>query len=171
MKHKLLLLYSWAIRIMLFFAPDIPFIMRFRGWLYSLGMKQCGKDFQITHDANIKGLEEMIVGNNVYIANNVIIILRRNGGLLISDEVMVAPHCILVDGNHGLFNNSFRRGKGKTETIKIGRGSWIAANCCVLAGAELPEACILSANSCLLTKEKKSHSIYGGSPASFIREI
>ena len=57
MKHKFLLLYSWFVRTIMYFLPDIPFIMRFRGFLYGVGMKKCGKDFQVTHNAIIKELE------------------------------------------------------------------------------------------------------------------
>ena len=53
MKHRLLLLYSWLVKTVLFFLPDIPLIMRFRGFLYSLGMPSCGSNFQVAHNVII----------------------------------------------------------------------------------------------------------------------
>lgn len=78
MKHRLLLLYSWFIRIVLFFMPDVPIIMRFRGWLYGLGMKKCGRDFQVTHDARITGLECMTVGKHCFVGNQTLIFANND---------------------------------------------------------------------------------------------
>ena len=50
MKHRLLLLYSWLVKTVLFFFPDVPLIMRFRGFLYGLGMPSCGSNFQVAHN-------------------------------------------------------------------------------------------------------------------------
>ena len=63
MKHRLLLLYSWLIKTMLFFFPDIPLIMRFRGFLYSLGMPSCGSNFQVAHNVTLNSIEGLTVGN------------------------------------------------------------------------------------------------------------
>lgn len=59
MKHKLLLLYSWLVRTLLFFLPDMPLVMRFRGFLYGLGMAKSGKNIQVTHDAILRDLENI----------------------------------------------------------------------------------------------------------------
>lgn len=62
MKHKLLLAYSWFVRTILFFLPDMPLVMRFRGFLYGLGMAKRGKNIQVTHDAILRDLENMSLG-------------------------------------------------------------------------------------------------------------
>ena len=67
MKRKFLLIYCWFVRILLYFLPDIPIVMRFRGWLYGLGMKKCGCDFQVTHDAYIKDLQGISVGSHCFV--------------------------------------------------------------------------------------------------------
>ena len=66
MKHKLLLLYSWFIRTIMFFLPDMPIIMRSRGFLYGLGMAKCGKNIQVTHDAILRDLENICMGGEFY---------------------------------------------------------------------------------------------------------
>ena len=85
MKHKFLLLYTWLIRSLLFFLPDMPLLMRLRGGLYGLGMMKCGKDFQVTHDANVKVLEKISVGDHVFIGNSSV--LLGGGGIEIEDYV------------------------------------------------------------------------------------
>lgn len=94
MYHKFLLLYSWFVRSALYFLPDIPLIMRFRGWLYGLGMTSCGKNLQVTHDAILRNLDNMKFGDNIIIANHAI--LWGSGSLIIDDCVIIAPHTTLV---------------------------------------------------------------------------
>lgn len=62
MKHKFLLIYSWFVRTILFFLPDMPLVMRLRGFLYGLGMAKSGKNIQVTHDAILRDLENMSMG-------------------------------------------------------------------------------------------------------------
>lgn len=169
MKHKFLLIYSWFVRTLLFFWPDIPIVMRFRGLLYGLGMVGCGHDFQVTHDAIIKDLQGISVGSNVFVGNATVIM--GSGSITIEDEVMFAPHCIAISGNHVRKNGSFRYGKGDRGHIHIGRGSWVAGNCTIGRGAYLPAGSVLSANSFLNKAFDEEGALYGGVPAHFIKKL
>lgn len=168
MKH-VLLLYCWLVRVILFFLPDIPVIMRFRGWLYGFGMKKCGCDFQVTHDAIIKDLWGISVGCHVFVGNGTVIM--GSGTIEIEDEVQFAPHCILISGNHTLLNGSFRYGNGDRGHIQIGRGSWVAGNSTIQRGSKLPVGSVLSANSFLNKEFEEPLSLYGGVPAKFIKKL
>ena len=108
MKHKFLLLYVWFVRSLLYFMPDIPLIMRFRGFLYSLGMKECGKNFQVSHSVIFNGIEGMRVGNNVFINNFNIFIVTY--GITILDNVIIGPSCVFSSHNHLYKNGSFGKG-------------------------------------------------------------
>jgi maltose O-acetyltransferase len=167
MKHKFLLLYSWFVRTILFFFPDIPFIMRFRGFLYGLGMNECGKDFQVPHDAITKGIENIIVGDHVLIGNHSIIM--GGGNIVIGNEVLIGPHVVIISGNHSKKNHSYRYGEGKFGKISIGDGAWIAANCTISMNSCLPQGSILSANSFLNKDFGIPNAIYGGVPAKLIK--
>ena len=167
MKHKFLLLYSWFVRTVLFFFPDIPFIMRFRGWLYGLGMKKCGKDFQVTHDAIIRSLQNICVGNNCFVGNGTIIM--GGGTILIEDQVMLAPHVIVISGNHTSKNGSYRYEVGDCGTIRIEFGAWVAGNSVILKNSILPRNSVLVANSVLNKDFCVANSIYGGCPAKLIK--
>jgi maltose O-acetyltransferase len=166
MKHRLLLLYSWLIRIVLFCFPDMPLVMRFRGWLYGLAMQHCGKDFWVTHDAILKDLENIRIGDHVFIGNGAFVM----GNVTIEDEVQIAMHSVIVSSNHTSQNGSYRYGKSDFGQTCIHRGAWVAANCTIIKGGELPENSVLAANSCLTTKMERPDSIYGGVPAKFIKK-
>ena len=169
MKHRLLLIYSWFVKTILYFLPDIPLFMRFRGWLYGLGMKKRGRDFQVTHDAVIKDLQGISVGNHIFIGNHAVVM--GSGTIEIEDEVQLAPHVILISGNHTSLNGSYRYGKGDVGHIHIGRGAWVAGNSTVQKDSALPQNSVLSANSFLNKVFTEENSVYGGVPAKFLKKI
>lgn len=169
MKHKFLLLYSWFVRTMLFFFPDIPVVMRFRGFLYGLGMKKCGKNFQVAHDVILKNLQWISMGCNCFIGNATIFLGK--GEIIIEDQVMFAPHVIVISGNHTSYHGSYRYGSSSVGCICVKFGAWIAGNTTVLKGSILPRNSVLAANSVLNKSFEIENSIYGGVPAKFIKSI
>lgn len=170
MKHKLVLLYAWFVRTLLFFLPDMPLFMRFRGFLYGLDMKKCGKNFQIAHSAIINGLDLCSIGKDVYIANGCIIIL--NGILTIGDEVILGPGILVSSGNHQFDGKSFRHSESQKQDVVIGEGSWIGGNSSILGDSIIPERTIIAAGS-VVTKNccKEGSGIYGGIPAKYIKQF
>jgi acetyltransferase-like isoleucine patch superfamily enzyme len=168
MKVKVSIIYSWFIRTVTYFLPNLPIIMRFRGFLYSLMMKECGKNFQVASSAIINSLAGLIVGSDVYIGSNTIIIAVD---LIIENEVLIGPSCVISGGNHTFSNGSFRFGPSIGSKVKICKGSWVAANCTITAGSALPPRSILAANAVLSSKFDKSDCLYAGIPAKFIKEI
>ncbi len=168
MRNKFIILYCWFVRTLLFFFPDIPIFMRFRGWLYGLFMIRCGKDFQVTHDVVIKELNHIAIGKHCFIGNGSVVM--GSGLIEIGDDVMIAPNVVVVSGNHTSVSQSYRRGKIDAGRVSIGNGSWVASNCTVAKGAVLPEDSVLAANSFLNKHYDVPHAIYGGSPARLIKE-
>lgn len=145
--------------------PDAPFTMRVRGKLYSLVMKKCGKNFQVSHSAVIRGSWNIEIGDNVYLAPNSYLLSRH--GITIEDDVMIAINSIVVDANHGKLDGSYRFSRGKSTIIKIGRGSWVAANSVILPGATIGEGVLIGA-CCTINKEIPPHSIVHNSESSII---
>lgn len=168
MKIKISILYSWFIKSITYFLPNHPVFMRFRGGLYSMMMKNCGKDFQVASTVTINSLSGLEVGNNVYIAHNNVIIGTK---ISIGDEVIIGPNCIISSGNHSFKGNSFRYGKSNSKGVIIETGTWIAGNCSVVGGAFLPKHSILAAGAVLNKKMEEEKSIYGGIPAKKIGEV
>lgn len=106
--HRLLLLYCYVVRLALLFLPDVPFIMRVRGWLYLLPSANNTTNFQVAASASIRGLENLSIGHNVYIGPNTFILSRT--GVTISDNVLIAMNVVISDANHGKdpVNNTYR---------------------------------------------------------------
>ncbi|WP_076542430.1 hypothetical protein [Shewanella sp. UCD-KL21] len=168
MKHKFLLIYTWFIRLIFVCFPDQPLIMRLRGHFYSLGMKSCGSNFQVSSSVILRNLENLDFGSHVYLAPNVVI--NAISSVVLNDEVMVGFNSVLVSGNHSCIGGSFRFGDSITSPIIIGSGSWIGANCTIVAGARLPNSSLIAANSCF-TGQFTESGIYGGVPSKFLKQI
>src|SRR5690606_2007807 len=142
MKLKISILYSWLIKTLTYFLPNHPLFMRLRGYLYSLMMKNCGKDFQVASTVTINSLTGLEVGNHVYIAHNCVLI---GTNIKIGNYVIIGPNSIVSSGNHTLQNGSFRYGKSKVKEVIIEDGSWVSGNCSIIGGAILPSQSILAA--------------------------
>lgn len=170
MKHKLILIYSWFIYVLTYFLPDIPSLMRFRGWLYSLAMQKCGKNFQICHSSILNGLDDMILGDNIYIANfcNVI----SNGKVVIQDDVIFGPSVAISSGNHQFDGLSYNHLPSSRNDVLIEKGSWIGAHVTIVGGSIIPQQSIIAANACVTPHMGYCvHSLYGGVPAKQIKQL
>lgn len=166
---KISIIYSWFVRTATFFLPNVPILMRFRGFLYSLMMKECKSNFQVTSSAYINSLSGLRVKENVYIGPNTVIIAVD---VNIEKNVLIGPNCVLSGGNHQFDGNSFRKLPSKSlGPIIIEEGSWVAANCTLLTGSKLPKHSLLAAGAVLNKAYTEEKSIYGGIPAKKIGEV
>lgn len=166
MSNKLSIIYAWAVRSLLFFLPDAPAIMRFRGWLYGFMMKNRGGNFQVAHNVVLNSLNSISVGDDVYIANNCVFI--ANGEIDIADEVIFGPGNVIAAGNHVYLNGSYRFSPSTPKDVSIGKGAWVAANCTIVGGAAVPDRSIVAAGSVFLPQDDCiPDSMYCGVPAVF----
>ena len=163
--HKILIIYSWFVRTATYFLPNSPSIMRFRGFLYGIGMTGCGKNFQVTSSAYFNSLKGIIIGDNVYIAHNTVII---GSDITIEDNVIIGPNSVISGGNHKFRNGSFRFSDSSLKKVTLKRGSWVGSNCTVVGGTVLPEGSILAAGAVLTKSFTEKMKIYGGVPAKNI---
>lgn len=170
MKHKLLLLYTWFVRISLFIFPDLPLIMRFRGWLYGLGMNKCGKNFQVAHNVIFNTLEEISIGNDTYFAPSNIIL--ANGKIEIGDEVIFGPNCVLVSSEHDFDGKSYRNMSSRKIDIIVGNGVWVAANVSIVGGANIPDRSLVAAGAVMnRTSGNEEDALYAGVPGKFKKKL
>lgn len=168
-KLKLSILYSWLVRTLTYFLPNHPYFMRLRGFLYSLMMDKCGKNFQVASTVIFNSLSGMKVGSNVYIAPNNVFITSN---IHIQDNVILGPNSVYSGGNHQFDGTSFRHLPSKSlGPLIIQEGSWVAANCTMTSGAVLPRHSILAAGSVLNKKMTIENIVYGGAPAKIISKV
>lgn len=167
MKHKISILYSWLIHSLLFFFPDHPLFMRFRGFLYSFAMKSVGKNFQVASSVRLISLEKMSVGDNVYIAHQSIFIC--NGEIIIGDEVLFGPNVVAVASAHQFDGSSYRFSKSNPHDIIVGSGCWIGANTTLVGELCIAEKCIIGAGSVASGFLDSPLGLYAGTPTRLIK--
>ncbi|AYL98430.1 acyltransferase [Mucilaginibacter celer] len=168
MKTRITIIYSWFIRVVTAWMPDVPFIMRFRGWLYSLMMKKCGRNLQVPSTVIFNSLSGLVMGDNVLFGHRAIII---GLDVEIGNEVLIGPNSLISGGNHTFLNGSYRFGPHVAQKVIIGEGSWICANCVVTAGSVLPDRSVLAAGSVLTKACQQTDSLYAGLPAKFLKQL
>jgi acetyltransferase-like isoleucine patch superfamily enzyme len=156
------------VRTITFFLPDVPLLMRFRGFLYSLMMKRAGGNFQVTSSAIINSLAGFTVGRDVYIAQNTVII---GTDVTIGDEVIIGPNCVISGGNHVYSGRSYRFAKSEAAPVVLESGCWVGGNCSILAGTTLPEGSVLGAGSVLDKTFQNKRCLYAGVPARPVKEL
>jgi len=165
MKHRLLLLWSWLVALLTNWMPECLAVRRLRGRLYGLGMRRCGRDFQVASGVYLAGLEYVAVGHHVYFARGTVLLAGEE--VEIEDEVMLAPYCVVSDGNHTLCDASYRFGPRRNAPVRIGRGTWIAAHCTVVAGVRIGRGVLVAANS-VVTRDVEDETAVGGVPARLL---
>ncbi|EPS6103421.1 hypothetical protein [Providencia huaxiensis] len=60
---------------------------------------------------------------------------------------MIGYSSIVVTGNHSIINGSYRFGPSIRKSITIGEVTWIGANCVILPGVSITNACCIAAGT------------------------
>jgi acetyltransferase-like isoleucine patch superfamily enzyme len=159
--------YLWPLHFVLFLTnwlPDNIVFIRLRGFLASFFFKKCGKNLRLGRNLTFYKSYEMEFGDNIYIAYGAWFC----GKIIVEDEVMFGPYCMLAPSNHTAQNGSFRYGGYSDKgAIIVRSGAWVGGMSSLVSGAIVSKKGLLAANS-VLTKEMEEGSIYGGTPAKFI---
>lgn len=109
----------------------------------------------------------IVIGNDCFIGSS----CEFN----ISDRITVEDHCLVASGTRFIDHSHgtdlavlMSQQQGASAPIKIGRNSWIGANCVILAGVEIGEGAVIAAGA-VVTKSVAKNAIVGGVPARLMR--
>ncbi|MDC7684780.1 sugar O-acetyltransferase [Asticcacaulis sp. BYS171W] len=109
----------------------------------------------------------MRIGRNLFVNQNCT--FYDLGGLDIADDVMIGPNVSLITSGHPV--ESLHRNRTViARPIVIKRNVWIAAGVTVLGGVTIGENSVVAAGS-VVTKDVPPNTLFGGSPAQFIRAL
>jgi len=161
------LFWSWFVKSTTGWMPDVPIIMRIRGWLYGIWMPDRGKNFQVVGSVIIKGLENLHVGKHVYLSHGAILYCGTD--IILEDQVMLGPYTVLVTGVHIKENGSYRFAFQGYSKIEIGYGSWLGSHVTVTAGVRIGSGCVVGANA-VVTSDIPDHTFSAGVPAKVIQK-
>lgn len=120
--------------------------------------------------SRITGYENFFLGDGVFIGSHAV--MSADGvPVSIGDDTVIGPLFCLMAGDHRFdvpgvsYRNS---GRGRNESVKIGRNVWIGARVTVLKGVTIGDAAVVGAGA-VVTKDVPPFAIVAGNPARFIR--
>ena len=128
--------------------------------------KKCGHTLRIKKGVYFLHPESVSIGDLVYISNYCSF---GAGEIEVGDQVLFGPGISLMATNHTIKNNSYRFGKTTNKKIKIGNGSWIGTNACLLAGVTIGKGSLVAAGA-VVTKNVDDFVVVGGVPAKYIKD-
>lgn len=141
------------------------FIFRkIRGACGRLMLNSCGKNVNIERGATFSHRCEL--GDNSGIGVNA----RLYGKVIIKDNVMMAPDCIIYVRNHRFDRTDIpmcEQGSTEEQPVTIHSDVWIGGRVIILPGIEIGEGAIIGAGS-VVTKNVAPYSIVAGNPARVI---
>lgn len=124
-------------------------------------------------------------GDNIHIGNNVSINYRCTlidcNEIIIGNDVLIAPCVQINTASHPVAMEERLTKDWKPETgeyrwrtyakpIRIGNGCWIGAGATIIAGVTIGDGAVVAAGA-VVTKDVAPHTLVGGVPARFIKNI
>ena len=146
--------------------PDNVIFLRLRGYLVRSFLGSCGSNFRLGRNITLYNPINIHIGSDVYIAYGCWFMAGEE--IRIDDSVMFGPYCVVVSSEHTKKDGSYRFGIPRTETIKIGLGSWIGAKVVITAGTNIGKG-VLVAAAAVVKGDIPDSVVIGGIPARIIK--
>ncbi len=148
--------------------PENAHGCRIRGIFYQPFLRKCGRNFQVALLAKLERLDNIEVGDDVYIGHGSWL-NGAAGGIALDSQVMLGPYVTMVAGEHGIEAGSYRFSRnGKSAPIRIGYGTWIATHATITSGVTVGCGALVAAGA-VVTRDVPDECIVGGVPANIIR--
>lgn len=159
------LFWEWSTGIASLLPNDF-FSNKIRFYVYRLNGINLAKNALIYRNVLILG--NVSIGKNSSISNNTCV-SGAVAGVLIGNDVMIAPGCCINAFDHGtkLDAGPMIEQANNEAPVVIENDVWIAANCTITKGVTIGTGAIVAANS-VVTKDVAPYSIVGGVPAKLI---
>ncbi len=111
------------------------------------------------------------IGSKVTFNSNVMINARGKGKILIGNNVLIGPNCVLRSNNHSFKNtNKPIKEQGMLEgDILIEDDVWISSNSVILPNCNIGKGAIVAAGA-VVTNNVDAYTIVGGVPAKLIKK-
>jgi putative colanic acid biosynthesis acetyltransferase WcaF len=155
----------WVVVRCVFFQNPCPWGSAFRSALLRSFGAKIGKGLVIGSNVNISFPWRLVVGDHVWIGDDVGILSLAQ--VTIESSVCVARRSFLCTGSHDMRREDF---KLKVAPILIRTGSWIAIGSLILAGVTIGEGAVVSAGS-VVSKDVPANCLVRGNPATVVYEI
>lgn len=110
---------------------------------------------------------KVVVGKGARVGHRPGCVIQGRGKVFFGDYVEVGPNCMIISGNHDIYN---QRDVVRKETI-IGDYCWLASSAIVLAGVVLGPRTIVGAGSVVTKSFPEGYCILAGNPAKVVKSL
>lgn len=126
-----------------------------------------GKNVNLDRNVNIINWDKISIGDNSGFGMN-----SRIGSVIIGNNVMMGPDCLILTKNHN-FSNIYIpmtiQGYQNDKPVTIGDDVWIGQRVVILPGIKIGSHSIIGAGS-VVTKDVDKYSVVAGNPARLIKQ-
>lgn len=166
LRGKISLAFSSLWREIVLWLPDE--FSRLRVSFYNKRGCAIANDVSISPNVRLRG--NVQIGTGSSLAQNVSI-TGADAGVIIGDNVMIAPNVVIVAFDHGSADPYVPMVQQPhiEGSVKIEDDVWIAANVTISKGVSIGSGSIIGANS-FVNKSVPANSIAAGVPAVIIRQ-
>ena len=160
------LLYSIARWLPISYRPGggIAKVLRYN--TAKLVINKCGKNVNVERGAYFTHLLE--IGDNSGLGIN----CNVSGKVIIGNNVLMAPNVIILTINHSYKDRTKlikEQGNMPEKPVIIGNDVWIGTNVIILPGVHIGNGCVIGAGS-VVTHDVKDYSVVAGNPARVVSE-
>ena len=155
--------FIWLFFSNIFFLTNIPYPNKLKVFLLRLFGSKVGINVVIKPWVKIKFPWRLTLGNAVWIGESVWI--DNISEVIVGNNVCISQNTLIITGNHNYSSTSFEL---ISKPIVIEDGVWICAQTVLVGGITIHSHAILTINS-LALNDLKPYSIYSGNPAILIK--
>ena len=147
------------------FLPETRFYT-FKRRLLRLSGINVGTNVRICSSVHIIGSGQLSIGNDTFIGPQTFIHVSSN--IIIGSHCDISSNVRILNGSHeiDLIGNHIA-GKGKSEDVYIGNGSWVCTNATILGSSNIGNKCLVAASSTTKGKYPENTIIKGCIAKSF----
>ena len=124
-----------------------------------------GEDVNIEKGAQITSTME--IGDRSGVGINA----KIHGRVIIGNDVMMGPECIIYTKNHAFADTTIpmnQQGFSEEKPVIIGNDVWIGGRVTILPGVHIGDGAIVGAGA-VVTKDVPAYAIVGGNPAKILK--
>jgi acetyltransferase-like isoleucine patch superfamily enzyme len=113
---------------------------------------------------------ELIIGDGCFFCRDANIFSTNS--VVIEEEVLFAANVYVADNSHSFTDRErpiIQQEIMQLRPIRIGRGSWLGQNVCVI-GASIGKGCVIGANAVVLS-DVPDYCVAVGAPARVVRQL
>ncbi|MFR5633722.1 MAG: acyltransferase [Monoglobales bacterium] len=147
----------------------------FRESAIKCSLGSCGKNVHIAEKSDIKGNENVYIGNDVTIGPRSLL-WTTGAKIFIKEKVIIGPGLSIITGDHkidivGKYMADVtvnEKDKEDDQDVTIEKDVWIGSNVTILKGVTIAEGCVIGGGA-VVTKSTEPYGIYVGVPAKYCR--